>query len=38
VLLGFSYERFVHTIPFSEDLEAGKDHFRLRYLDLPRSS
>ena len=38
LLLGFSYDQLVDAMPFSEDLEAWKDQFRLRYLDLRRSS
>jgi hypothetical protein len=38
LLIGFSYERFLDTLPFSNDLEAWKEHVRVRYLDLGTSS
>ena len=38
LLLSFSYERFVDALPFSNELEAWKEHVRVRYLDLGPSS
>lgn len=38
LLTSFSYERFLDALPFSNDLEAWKEHVRVRYLDLGMSS
>lgn len=38
LLISCSYEHFLDALPFSDDLEAWKDHFRLRYLNLASSA